>query len=570
MILQIPKAKFKELLLEDGVVTAEQFDQAAEESLRMNQGIGDTLIGKNLIKEDYYYTLLARFYNVELANLSQRQVDEVILRLLTEDISRQRRVVLFSRREDGSIDAAMEDPSDLTTLQFLKAFLKADINPYLATREDLNWGFSLYSKKGAEEFQKVIGENIEASLRSGEKEGREAAEDLPIVAITDTVFSYALATRASDIHIEALDRQVLIRFRIDGILHEMLRIPKQVHAALTARMKLLAGLKLDEHLKPQDGRYQHKIGSDLIDVRVSIMPTFYGEKVEMRLLPATEHPYSFEELGMLPDTVAVLKENIAKTFGIFLVTGPTGSGKSTTLYSVISVLNKPEVNIVTVEDPIEYSMQYVNQTQVNAEAGITFANALRSFLRQDPNVIMVGEIRDEETAEIAVHAALTGHLVLSTLHTNDAPTAVPRLVDMHIQPFLVAAVINAIMAQRLVRRICMDCIVSYTPEPELEQMVRKQIEDMKIGVDFTMPKVIFRGTGCSSCGHIGYKGRMGIYEIFGVNEEIRRLIIDPNFNMDGLRDVARKYGFTTMFEDGLKKVERGMTTIEEVLRVIRE
>jgi len=333
---------------------------------------------------------------------------------------------------------------------------------------------------------------------------------------------------------------------------------------------LLASLKLDEHIKPQDGRFRHTVGKDVMDVRVAVMPTFYGEKVEMRLLSATGRPLSLEELGFLEDHATVVRENAKKTYGMMLVTGPTGSGKTTTLYSVLNILNRPEVNIVTIEDPIEYNMKYINQTQINPAAGISFSSGLREIVRQDPNIIMVGEIRDQETAQISVQAALTGHLVLSSLHTNDAPTAIPRLIDLGLPPFLVAAVLNLIEAQRLVRRICNDCIISYKPDPSIANAINRQLSDLNIDIKFNMPSQLYKGAGCLACGNTGYKGRLGIFEILNVTEDIRKIIVDPDFTLNGLRAAARKAGMTTMFEDGLKKVERGLTTIEEVLRVIRE
>ena len=329
----------------------------------------------------------------------------------------------------------MEDPSDLETIEFLKRHLKAAIKPFLATSKDLERGYALYGRRLTEDFKKIIEDSIRASLRSRAGSIEGAAKELPIVEIVDNILSYAVSLRASDIHVEILEETILIRYRIDGILKEIIRIPKEVHPAIIARLKLLAGLKIDEHLKPQDGRFRHNAAGNLIDVRVSIIPVSHGEKVEMRLLPSSQKPLSLEELGMLEDTLKIVKENLKKTYGMVLVCGPTGSGKSTTLYSVLNILNRPEVNIVTIEDPIEYDMKYINQTQINPASGLTFSSGLRAFLRQDPNVILVGEIRDEETAEISAHAALTGHLLLSTLHTNDASTAVPRLIDMKIVPF---------------------------------------------------------------------------------------------------------------------------------------
>lgn len=567
-MLEIPGEKLKELLIADGVVTEAQFDAAELQAERMKQGVAEILIGENNITEDYYYNLLSRFYGIPRAGLSERKIDEQALRLLGESIAREKRAIVFGREADGTLDVAMENPVDLTSVEFLETRLKAKVKPFLATRDDLNKGLAYYGEKGAEDFKRIIEENVRASLASKAKDAKVAAEEIPIVQLTDNLFSYGIALRASDIHIEILAEEILVRFRIDGVLHEILRLPKEIHPAIVARVKLLSALKLDEHFKPQDGRFRYKLAADFMDIRVSTIPTFYGEKVEMRLLSATEHPLSFEELGMLPETSALLKANIAKTYGVVLVTGPTGSGKTTTLYSIMNVLNRPEVNIVTIEDPIEYDMKYINQTQVNTAAGITFADGLRSILRQDPNIIMVGEIRDEETAEISVHAALTGHLVISSLHTNDAPTAVPRLIDMGVAPFLVAAVLNAIMAQRLVRRICVSCIYSYPPSAEELEGVKLQADELN--VPLPLPKRVFKGKGCLVCNNTGYRGRLGIYEVVNVTEPLREFIVSHEFTLDGFRSTARKTGYATMFEDGLKKVERGFTTIEEVLRVIRE
>lgn len=571
-MVQIPDDKLKEILVKDGVVSEKDFDVVAKDAKRMGQSVADVLISRNFVKIGYYNGLLARYFGVELANLSTQPIDESVLRLLSEDLARQKRLVAFAREEDGTLDVAMADPTDLATLEFLASRLNARVRPYLATDEDLKKGFAVYGRKSAEDFRKIIEENIQATLRAevAGKIDKEAAQEVPVVAIVDNIVSYAIASRASDIHIEILEDGVLVRYRIDGILHEITKMPKEVHASITARLKLLSGLRLDEHSKPQDGRFRYQSGGDLIDIRVSVIPAFYGEKVEMRLLPSTARALSFEELGMLPDTIKIVQENIAKTYGIVLVTGPTGSGKSTTLYSMLSVLNKPEVNISTIEDPVEYDMKYVNQMQVNEAAGITFANGLRALLRQDPNVIMVGEIRDAETSEIAVQAALTGHLVLSTLHTNDAAAAIPRLFDLKVEPFLAAAVLNALLAQRLVRQICPDCIQSYPVTPDIIKVVQSQMKALGIEGEYKPPRALFRGKGCATCGNVGYKGRIAIFEAFSVDADLRNAIVDPKFNLDSLKKVLRSKGFITMFEDGLRKVAKGMTTIEEVLRVIRE
>jgi len=571
-MLKIPDNTLKELLVTDSIVTAEQFETAMGGAKRMGRSAADILIEQNFMTQEYYEGILATFYSIERANLGERGIDESTIKLLTEDVAREKGTIIFGKEADGTLRAAMLDPSDLITIEFLTNHLKANIKPFLASQGDFNKGISFYGKQVAENFTEIIQKNIDASLQSKlkDKGDEEAANDLPIVALTDNLLSYALSLRASDIHLEALEKELLVRFRIDGILQEMMRIKREVHPALVARFKLLAGLKLDEHFKPQDGRFRHKVGNETVDIRVSVISTFYGEKVEMRLLSGTARPFSFEELGIAPHIIKALKDNTNKTYGMVLITGPTGSGKTTTLYAVMNMINKTEVNIVTVEDPIEYSMKYVNQTQVNVAAGVTFANGLRSILRQDPNIIMVGEIRDEETAEIAAQAALTGHLVLSSLHTNDAPSAIPRFLDLGVEAFLAAAVLNAIMAQRLVRKICLSCIVSYKVTPEMKVAIENQLKTLHLNFAFEVPRTMFKGQGCSACGGTGYKSRMGIHEILTMNEAIRQYIVNPDFTLGGLRELARTSGYITMLEDGLKKVERGMTTLEEVLRVIRE
>ena len=568
--MQIPTEKLKELLTKEGLIAEKDFNEIVAESARMGQDVADILVSRGIITKNYFNELLAGYFEIKKAILSSKNVDETVLHLLPQETAREKRVLAFKREPDGTIGVAMEDPSNLETIEFLKRYLNSEINPYLASPEDLNFGLSLYSKSGAEDFRKLIEENVAATLRSKSIGSEEAAEDLPIVAIVDNLIAYAMSSRASDIHLEILEDNLMVRYRVDGVLHEIMRLPREVHAPISARIKLLSGLKLDEHSRPQDGRFRQRFGDDYIDLRVSVIPTFFGEKIEMRLLAGTQRPLSFEEIGMLEDTVEILKSNIKKTFGMILISGPTGSGKTTTLYSILSALNKPEVNIVTIEDPVEYNIKYVNQTQINPAAGITFASALRSILRQDPNIVLVGEIRDEETAEIAVNAALTGHLLLSTVHTNDAPTVVPRLFDMKVQPFLVAAVVNVAMAQRLVGKICVDCIGSYKPEDSLLELLKKQLEDLGAGANAKLPKVLYRGKGCAACGHSGLKGRIGIFETLNFNEEMRKYIGASDFSLDGLRKMARKSGMITMFEDGLRKAALGMTTIEEVLRVIRE
>ena len=570
MHLPIPLPQLKKYLVQGNFITSEKFDTLVEEAERKNQDIIDILISIGVVDHAYMNNLLATSLGVELADLSTRPISEEAVHLISEEVARQRRALVFNREENGVFDVAMANPSDLETIGFLTQHLKGKIKPFLATQEDLNRGFAIYGLQSAQNFKKIIEEQIQASLISQSKTIEEAASQLPIVAIVDNLLSYAVASRASDIHIEILEDATLIRYRVDGILYEIMRIPKAIHPAVVARLKLLAALKIDEHYKPQDGRFRHKIVNQVVDIRVSVIPTFYGEKVEMRLLETTQKPLSLEEIGMSPVVAQTTMRNLQKAYGMILSCGPTGSGKTTTLYSLMNILNRPEVNIVTTEDPIEYNMRYVNQTQINPQGGVTFASNLRAILRQDPNIIMVGEIRDSETADIAVQAALTGHLLLSSLHTNDAPTAIPRVFDLGVPPFLVSSVLNVVIAQRLVRRVCQSCVFSYHGGPELEKVIEEQLRESHVLGEPKVPKVLFRGKGCLSCGFTGYRGRVGLFEVLEVTDAVKRVIAENPFSLERLQEEAQRNGMKTMFEDGLEKVELAVTTIEEVLRVIRE
>jgi type IV pilus assembly protein PilB len=571
MRLPLPADQLKKLLVAEGLITDEKFQELYAEADRKNQNILDVLVAGKFVESDYLNAVIAKALGVPVVNFEARKVEKEMVQLLPEDLARQRQVIIFNREEDGTYDAAMTDPSDLETLQFLSQRFKARIKPFLAMPDDLNRGFSVYGYQLGQDFKKIIEDKIRESLMSQSKDVKEAAGQLPILGIVDNILSYALASRASDIHIEILEESTLIRYRIDGILYEVMDVTKAVHPAIVARIKLLAGLKIDEHFTPQDGRFRYELGNENIDVRVSSMPTFYGEKIEMRLLEGSQKPLSLEELGMSADVARIVSENLKKSYGMFISCGPTGSGKTTTLYALMNILNKPQVNVTTIEDPIEYNMRYINQTQINPQAGITFASGLRALLRQDPNIIMVGEIRDAETAEIAVQSALTGHLLLSSLHTNDAPTAIPRFFDLKIPPFLVGSVLNVVVAQRLVRKICQTCIYSYEPETDVSAVLETQLKELKMkGSSVKAPTILYRGKGCSSCGGTGYRGRVGIYEALEVNDIVKAMITKPEFDLEALRNEAQSAGMKTMFEDGIEKVQLAITTLEEVLRVIRE
>ncbi len=570
MRLPVSITQLKNKLVQENLISPEKFDAFAEEAERKNENLIDKLISEKIVERNFLNEFIAATLGVGIADLSAMGVDDKVIKMLPEEIARQRRAVAFRQEEDGTFDVAMVDPSDLGTIEFLRERLNGKIKTYLATPEDLDRAFSIYGMQMTRDFKKLIEEDIQESLRNSSKNIEEASLQVPIVAIVDNLVSYAASLRASDIHLEILEESTLVRYRIDGILYEILKIPKEVHPALVARIKILSGLKIDEHHQPQDGRFRYPISNQFIDIRVSVMPTFYGEKLEMRLLESTQKPLSFEELGMTEANSKILIENLKKAYGMIISCGPTGSGKTTTLYSMMNILNKPTVNITTVEDPIEYNIKYVNQTQINPTAGITFANGLRALLRQDPNIIMVGEIRDSETAGISVQAALTGHLIITSLHTNDAPTAIPRLVDLQVPPFLLAATVNLIVAQRLIRKVCRQCIYSYQTPPEVVDIVKRQLKDLNINDDSSIPKIIYKGRGCPSCNFFGYRGRLGIFEILEIDDKIKKLIIEPQFSLENIKKEIMAGGFKTMFEDGLYKVQLGETTIEEVLRVIRE
>ena len=571
MQLPLLPQQFKKALLAENLVTPERFDELVSEAERKNQNLVDVLVSNKIASAEFLGNLVAKALGIERADFSSIPVDKSVVRVLDESIARQRQAIVFNREQNGVYDVAMLDPSDLETISFLTQRLQAKIRPYLATSEDLNRGFSVYGYELGRDFKKLIEENIRASLISRSKTVEESAADLPIAAIVENILSYAVSSRASDIHIEVLEDSMLIRYRIDGILYEITSVTKAVQPAITARIKILAGLKIDEHFKPQDGRFRYQIVNQTVDVRVSVMPTFYGEKVEMRLLESSQKPLSFEELGFSKSDSELISENLKRTYGMILSCGPTGSGKTTTLYAMMNILNKAQVNVVTIEDPIEYNMRYINQTQINPQAGITFASGLRALLRQDPNVIMIGEIRDSETANIAIQAALTGHLLVSSLHTNDAPTAVPRLFDLGVPPFLASSVLNLIIAQRLVRRICQSCVYSYEPGPDVNAIIEAQFIALGIEEEAKRQvKMLYRGSGCASCNMTGYRGRLGIFEIIGITDPMRKIITASGFDLGALREEARRSGTKTMFEDGLLKVELALTTIDELLRVIEE
>ncbi|MEK7460536.1 MAG: GspE/PulE family protein [Patescibacteria group bacterium] len=569
--MHIAEEKLKSILLESGLVSNEDFISAHEEARRSGQSIPNILIGGGKVSEDYFTEILSPYYNTPVVNLIKETIDVGTLELIPEVYAKAKNVVLFGfNKEKETAKLAMLDPFDYDTIEYVRAKLGVWVEPYLTTFSSLRYGLKHYKKKIGMEFDQIISENIEQSLAiASDTDLSKTATAVPIVMILDNIVERAITLNASDIHFEPLERELLVRFRIDGIMAEILSLPKAIATILVARVKILGNLQIDEHRVPQDGRFRFEMeDGGNIDVRVNIMPVFHGEKVEMRLLKSSARPLTLKDLGLSEEGNAILQSEIKKPHGMILVTGPTGHGKTTTLYAILHILNTPAVNITTIEDPIEYEFSRVNQTQVNTKSGITFANGLRALLRQNPDIIMIGEIRDNETVEIAVHAALTGHLVLSSLHTNDAPSALPRLLDMGAPAFLLSSTVNLVIAQRLVRRICTACIESYPASPEITRLIKAQValsgDEIK-----SIPTTLFRGKGCKVCGNSGFQGQVGIFELFRVTDAVRELIL-REAPVSEVRKQAIGAGMTTMFEDGLLKVEIGVTTIEEILRVVSE
>lgn len=571
--MHIAEEKLKIILIQSGIVSEAAFESAKNDSVRLGQSLINVLIGRGDITENYLAELIGTHFNIPIVNLEQVAISPDVLGLVSETYAKAKNIIIFEEdKEKKVIKAAMADPFDYDTIEFLRAKFGVWVEPYLATPSSLRFGLKQYKQKIGAKFNELISENVQKflTIETGDASLAKMTETVPIVSILNNIIEHAVVLNASDVHFEPMAQEFLVRFRIDGILHEILSLQKKLEPILLARVKILSNLQIDEHRIPQDGRFKFELDeATLIDVRVSIMPLLHGEKVEMRLLKSSLRPFSLEELGFSPEAAAIVDEEIKKPHGMILVTGPTGHGKTTTLYAILQILNTPKVNITTVEDPIEYEVARVNQTQVNVKAGITFATGLRALLRQNPDIIMVGEIRDSETADIAVNAALTGHLVLSTLHTNDAPTALPRLLDLGAPAFLLSSTVNLVIAQRLVRKICNACIESYPISQAIEKNIGGQIALSGDDHLKSIPKTLFRGKGCKSCDYSGFRGQTGVFEVMKVADALRELML-KQAPIGEIRKQAIKEGMVTMFDDGLRKVEKGITAIEEVMRVVRE
>ena len=580
-------AQLKKALIGKKLLTADKWAELLDESKKKQESVEDLILDKKIVDEEKLTQLAASFYEVEYADIKTGgQIPKDVLLLVPEPIARRHKVVAFARDKE-KLSLGMADPDDLETRDAIKKKTDLKIVPFLISKSSLEWGLKQYHTSLEAEFAKIVSkQEVEQPSKASPSETvteklKEMAEEIPFVRVVDTLLEYAIFEKASDIHIEPQEKEVMVRYRIDGVLHDVMTLPKVIQPALIARIKVISNLKIDEHRLPQDGRFKVQKDDYNISLRVSTIPVFDGEKVVMRLLDESAKALTLEELGFIHRNYEVIVRNIKKPHGALLVTGPTGSGKSTTLYTVLSLLNTKSVNISTIEDPIEYRIPGINQMQVNPKIGLTFAMGLRALLRQDPNVIMIGEIRDSETAEEAVHAALTGHVVLSTIHTNNAAGALPRLLDIGVEPYLIASTLNAIVGQRLTRQICPDCRAEYKIDADLEANLKKEYnlehllmvlkreqfipEKTKAVTELTF----FKGRGCDKCGHTGYRGRKGIFEVLEVTLDIQELIM-KRAPTSQIQDKAIEQGMIMMWQDGFIKALQGQTTIDEVIRVSKD
>jgi len=582
--MKVESQQLKAFLSDAGLVTKEQFDSALKKAQNSNQKVGDVLVSEGLITEEELIKLQAYILGIPFVNLEKEKVEPGVLKIIPEPIARSHNIVAF-RKKGQDLEVAMLDPEDLRTIEFIKKTANLRILPRLTTPESIKNVLRQYQKTLEAEFGEFIKKEAEGIKAVKEEEMvqereelRKVAEELPVIRIVDTLLKHAILQRASDIHIEPLEKEVIVRYRIDGILRDAMILPRQIASGIVARVKVLSNLKLDEHRLPQDGRFKVETEDYKYSIRVSILPVFDGEKIVMRLLPETAKAYTLEGLGLRGESLEDIQDNLRKPVGMILVTGPTGCGKTTTLYAMMEILNIPGVNISTVEDPVEYRMPRINQTQVNPKIGLTFANGLRALVRQDPDIIMVGEIRDNETAGLAINAALTGHLVLSTLHTTNASGSIPRLIDMKAEPFLISSTLEVILAQRLVRKLCKEKEKYTLTDHEIKEIAKycdldrvlKILKEEKI----VKPKATFKDVefyrfkATKECPE-GYSGRIGIFEVLPVTETIKEMIV-KEATSDQIQAQAQKEGMRLMIEDGFIKAAQGITSIEEVLRVIIE
>ena len=582
--MHVSEGELKEFIIDSGLVAKKDIDAAAKEAKERGQSLGAMLVSRGSLSEDALRRIQAYVLGIPFVNLKDHRITADVLALIPEPIARTHNIIAF-RKDGDSLEVAMLDVDALVSIDSMRKKTGLKILPRLTDTESIKYALLQYQKSLKDEFGDIISTEAgkikviaESNKDLSGDDLKKMAEDLPIVRIVDTLLRHAIVQGASDIHIEPMESEVLVRYRIDGILHDAMTLPKATAAGIVARIKVLSNLKLDEKRLPQDGRFKMETEADRVSFRVSILPTFFGEKTVMRLLRETGEGFTLEVLGLHGENMERIHKALTQTTGIILISGPTGSGKTTTLYTMLDILNRPDVNISTVEDPIEYKMPRVNQTQVNPAIGFTFANGLRSLVRQDPDIIMVGEIRDGETASLAINAALTGHLVLSTIHTNSAAGAIPRLIDMGVEPFLLVSTIRVIIGQRLVRKLC-ESKEAYPADAAMRAAIAGEadfaaafaalVEEKLVKKSSSLDDLpLYRPTPTPECAD-GYRGRIGIHEVLAVSPAIREIMLRSS-TTDSLEAQAKKEGMLTMFQDGLYKAARGITSIEEVLRAITE
>jgi len=568
--VEISAVVLKKLLVEPGLVAAADFAAAVAASQAERQDLWEVLVDKDLIRDGQLGKLVAEAHNFHWLDFRREKVEPAILTQVPELVARRRGVIAVSRGPEG-IKVGLTDPTDLATIHLLEKRLGDSIKPFFITRRDLAEALTNYKGSLKLEFEETL------KLVLDERLGREE-RDSHTIKLVDLLLQYGHQNKASDIHLEPYRDKVLVRFRIDGIMHDVLEVPKTLSDVILTRLKIMARMRTDEHRSAQDGKLQFAPAAaaaereETVDVRVSIVPVTEGENAVLRLLSEQSRQFSLTDLGLGEADIDKVKRAIDNPHGMILVTGPTGSGKTTTVYAVVKILNTRDVHISTIEDPVEYDIEGVSQIQVNPKTNLTFASGLRAIVRQDPDIIVVGEIRDEETAGIAVNSAMTGHLVLSTLHANDAATTLPRLLDMGIEPFLVSSTVNVVIAERLVRRVCDRCRVSASPTPESVELINREPELKRAfkqrGYSRLNKLTFYRGGGCDLCSQTGYQGRVGIFEVMEMSDEIKSLVV-ARASANEIIKQARTEGMSTMLEDGLDKVLIGLTTLEEVLRVAK-
>jgi type IV pilus assembly protein PilB len=558
------KRKTKQLgqiLIEQGLIDDEQLERALEEHRKTPKSLGRVLIDLGLIKESDLVKALAEQVGLEFVDLTDYPVDASLTALLPDSLARRYRAIPIGER-DGKLLVAMSDPANVYALDDIRTITGRDVQPMVATAADVEQAIQKYSHMEGQ-VEALASEAAELADQDDVELGA-ALEEAPIVRLVTAIMTQAVGDRASDVHIEPTEKDVRIRFRVDGVLHEVMHSPKNIQGGLISRLKVMADLNIAEKRVPQDGRISMRVGGKQLDLRVATLPTVYGEKVVIRVLDKSNALLRLEDLGFLENAFRRFEHAYRKPYGAILVTGPTGSGKSTTMYATLNILNQEDKNIITVEDPVEYRLGGTNQIQVNPKAGLTFASALRSILRADPDIILIGEVRDKETAMIAVESALTGHLVLSSLHTNDAASAVTRLIEMDVETFLVASAIDCVVAQRLARKLCERCKQGYEPEAaELREAGFSEDVQEEVGQLYRPAQ-----GGCQACSTTGFRGRIGLYEVMLMTEELERLTVERG-SADAMRAVAIEQGMETLREDGLAKTRLGLTSIEEVARVVK-